>query len=555
MPTSLRHILIADNDANDRQLIAKALPNDCVAVEVANVTAGLKAFQSVDLYAAFVDVFLEDRDQRALGFELGKRLLPRIPVIYISDKKDRTREAIQNARMSELRLLDKNQVFDDPGQVGRALKEQAAQYYADIRFDFVGNQMSWSHCARQLASELSGTERDSAEAEFGHLLARAMRGWEDSSSRFVRAVRVELVPVAGSGDHSVVLRARPYSATDEAQADVIVKFTREKHLRLDDTDLRDDHTMFNRYKNVMGGYGLRERRHARRCNFQVQIYAIPYFEEQQTQTFAAFYRACEDRSDALDTLRLLTNFVFEEALRPLNKRRLTGEASKVLAEDYRRRIDAPKRLKAIGEALTRDSRPSPILMDDTTLTVQVGKRKMVLPNPTRPVLDQKQYPGCADRIDTQLRHGDFHTGNILVDRERCTCWYLDFETMGEKHYHLADHVEFEADLMFNLMDVGDEYSFMAAFVDGATTDDLAHVEDKSALCGSTQHKAEAHKAYVAIAALREHSARHLGAGPVQPYYHALMYEALRVAGRRSVPTDRRWRALLAAAVIFSKLRD
>ena len=52
---------------------------------------------------------------------------------------------------------------------------------------------------------------------------------------------------------------------------------------------RDEHRMFDTVKNVVGGFGLRERRYARTCHFLGQVYAVPYFRYEETKTFAEFY--------------------------------------------------------------------------------------------------------------------------------------------------------------------------------------------------------------------------------------------------------------------------
>ena len=547
-----KRVLIADDNAKDRKMVRRRLPPGYIAHEAQTEADAAAILQSEDIHIAFIDVFFRDDDQNANGITLGKRLSPRIPVIYISDKADRTQEALRNAKIQGLDFLDKNRDFDDAAIVERKIVEASAKYYSPIEIGFPGNDTSWGNIAGKL--EPNPERRADAELELQSLVRRAMHEWDESGSPGIEATRVDLLQLPGSGDNSVVLRMRPYAVTSEQQADVVLKFSRSRNsaARSDRAD-RDEHTQFDRYKNVIGGYGLRERRHARRCHFQAQVFAVPYFRLEQTQTYADYFSAESDNDTGLRRLDSITTYLFDSALGPLNGRMLSDGNEITLRDYYAIRINASKRLEAIRNELTRWRRPSSLQLTDTHIVVPSASGARTLMNPAVPVLESGAY-GCAgERASVQLRHGDFHAGNVLVDADRWCCWYLDYESMDANHFYLVDHVELESDILFSLMRVDDNFEFVACVMDAITGPKLAEIEDVSDLCGNERHLPCARKAIAAIKAIRSCARRTLAPGAVRPYYHALMFEALRIAGKSTLESSQRWRALVAAAVIFDKL--
>ncbi len=548
MADPTRKILIADDVPDDREMVRRSLPPGYSAREAGNLDEAEALFEREDIYLAFVDVFLDDANERAAGLELGTRLAERIPVIYFSDKEDRTQAALRNSGARRLKFLDKNRDFARPADVHALIADCAGDYYSGIRVDFPNSSASWANIATKLYPKDDPAARADTELELLSLFQRATHGWDGAATEAVRASRVDLLPISDSGDNSIVLRMRPYSLTNDPHADVVLKITRSRG-----EDGRDEHTQFDRFKNVIGGYGLRERRHALSSRFQAQIYAVPYFELDQTRTFAAYFRDERDSEAGLRRISELVASIFDEALRPLNRRRLSGDDDLELAEYYRGRISAAKRFKNITNDLTRADRPTAIAVTDGELVVQCDGKPRRLRNPAVPVLGAGKYECASERVSTQLRHGDFHAGNILVDPDRASCWYLDYESMGEGHFHLVDHVEFEADVLFSLMRIDQNYEFMARLIDTITGPSLDAFDDVSDECNNPRDLPEARKAVTAVRAIRRFARLATGAGPVRPYYHALMYEALRVAGKVSFPREQRWRALVAAAVIFDKL--
>lgn len=550
----VKRVLIADDSADDREMVARAMPAAFVVREAATVAEAAALLETEDFFVALVDVFLQADDQRASGIALGESMAQRIPVIYMSAKEDRTQQALKAARIDRLEFLDKNKDFGDREHLARRLDDIAGSFYSPIEISFSERSLSWGAIVDKLGFDAD--QRASAEFELQLLVRRAVNGWDESASDAVRATRLELAHIAGSSDHTMVLQMLPYSANGDAQADAVLKISRASRTPpgAQHTE-RNEHTQFNRYKNVIGGYGLRERRHSRRCRYQAQVFAVPYYRLKDTLTYADFFEGEADDPAGLQRVEAVTRYVFDRALEPLNRRMLTGDRDLSLADYYAKRIDAERRLAMIRRDLTAARRPSSLLVSAATITTHARMGMRELPNPVDAVLEQRAYACVGERVSTQLRHGDFHTGNVLVDRVHGCAWFLDYEMMDESHFHMVDHVEFESDVLFSLLKLDDNFELMVALVDAITGPGLSDAGPIEHGHISAAHEASVQKAMAAVKAIRACARRALPPGSVRPYYHALMFEALRVAGKPSLPSAQRWRALVAAAVIFDKLES
>lgn len=228
---------------------------------------------------------------------------------------------------------------------------------------------------------------------------------------------------------------------------------------------------------------------------------------------------------------------------------------------YLNRIAATKREEQIDRDLAPDGAPNSLhwASDGTTLAIRIGGRRVTLPNPVSAVLRTGQYKHADMSTPTALRHGDLHTANIIVDPERCVCWYIDYESFNTNHFSLVDHVELEASILFSTIDIkmDADLPFWATFFDAATpVSDLTDLVDVSDQADSPDDAREAHKAFAAIQIIRKSAAKDgVATASVLPYYHALMFEALRTAGSKSKTQVQRWHALVCAAQLFKKLEE
>ena len=566
MPDTKLLVLIADDNADDREAVKHYLPNEFSIIEAEDDETARKILAEQHIYIAFVDLFLDENDHMPFGFKI-LRDFPHVPVLLMSGQNPgKVEAAMRQFDDQRLRMLNKDSDLEDYDAVASAISKHAQKHYNQkVSFEFKDNLLDWEMLAGKFVR--NGTEsngngapsknkselREEYGLELKCLAQKAFCGWDESESPFVEATRIVIEKVLGSSSTSVVMLMRPYSKFNEAQADVIFKvarFNAKDH---------DDHTQFDQFKNIVGGYGLRERRYKRTCRFHGQVYAVPYYKFEDTQTYAKFYREVGNDDDCLEKVEALTKYLFRDALKHLLHRRSTNIGVHELSGYYDGRIKTDKRLKAIQDELMKDIPPISIrdCIEGDDLVIGRGGTARTLRNPLKPVLMNRDYRRAKDKMDTAVRHGDLHAENVLVDTEygRLACWYIDYESFGNDHYILADHAEFEASVLFSLMQSSENYEFWMRFVDAITdSENLSKLDEAIVESGpDKQDRTEASKALAAIRPIRQSAHEINGRESPRAYYHAMMYEALRVAGKREEDLSRRWFALITAAQLFEKI--
>jgi CheY-like chemotaxis protein len=562
MMTAQPTLLVADDNEDDRRFIERYLRERYKLVCATSIDEARACLDQQHIDVAMIDVYLEPTDQFALGAELLEdERYEYVPMILMSGKP---RERVDRTFTNEWErrrfiFLDKNEYFDSarPEQFVREVERFVNSLYSlDLAFHFRGPVRSWEGLADKF-SPAGATSQEKAELahEMQFLARKAFAEWDAPDSP-VRATALHVCDILESGDASVVAQVRPYMAGGSAQADVILKTARVE------SATAGDHKKFSQYKNVVGGYGLRERRYARTRNFHGQIYAIPYYELGDTSTFFAHYFASGGGEAELKKIEGLTRYLFEDALGAFNQRAVSGQVR--LSDYYAARIKLEKRAKCVQDLIAQGP-PFGIqnCVEGDQLKVRVGGEIRLLPNPLGPVLLERRYKAVDDLAETALRHGDMHPANVLVDARKTCCWFIDYESFGVQHYFLADHVEFEANVLCSLLPLAD-FDLLAQFTDAISDPrSLRHMEDIAERCDDEADAAHLRKAYRAIREIRRSADRINGTNSPRSYYHALMYEVLRMAGKVSHdslvlqrPTVvRRWHALITAAQLFEKIEQ
>ena len=571
MPDPRLLVLIADDNADDREAVKHYLPKEFAIIEADNDATARKILTEQHIYIAFVDLFLDENDHMPFGFQI-LRDFPYVPVLLMSGQNPgKVEGAMRQFDDQRLRMLNKDNDLEDYVAVENVITTHAQKHYNHkVTFEFKDPMLDWETLAGKFVrSSTADNEPESAEMtlkdktqlrqdyglELECLAKMAFCEWDESNSEFVEASRIVIEKTLGSSSNSVVLLMRPYSKFNEAQADVIFKVARIGKKG------RNDHTQFDKFKNIVGGYGLRERRYKRTCHFHGQVYAVPYYKFEDTQTYAEFYANVDhNNDDCLETIESLTQYLFKDALKHLLHRRPTGIGELELSSYYAERIKLEeKRRPAIAEDLLKNMPPMNIrnCIDGDDLVIGRGSTQRRLQNPLKPVLVNRDYKHVQEKGDTAIRHGDLHAENVLVDTEygRRACWFIDYESFNNAHYILADHAEFEASILFSLMKTSENFEYWMRFVDAIThPQDLTQLDREIAQAGSDKKDhTEVEKALAAIKPIRISAQGINGNESPRAYYHALMYEALRVAGKREEDLSRRWFAFITAAQLFEKI--
>ena len=287
-------ILYADDSPSDRELVSKCLIQSGEFGRVFLATnkeeaASILAENQVE--TAIIDLYLDPDEDMPLpnGRDLlADKRFSHVPKVLVSGKRE---EMVYRGLKSywgkpSFGFLDKNDVFhqNHPERLVRAMTEFIRQNYnCDVEFETndQGLDNSWETQARKYCRrDAPEAERMLVAHELEFLARRVFWNWdapsEDEHMRAsLHAARLRIGDVMESGRHSVVMSVTPISRQGNPQADVIVKITSDQEDRV------AEHTQFLSVKNIIGGYGLRERRYARSCNFHIQVYAVPFYKFNQ----------------------------------------------------------------------------------------------------------------------------------------------------------------------------------------------------------------------------------------------------------------------------------
>jgi CheY-like chemotaxis protein len=542
-------ILIADDYADDIDHIERYLPKAYAPVRASDVRQARAILDKQHMVLAIIDLYFDDKNMVPHGIRLLEDYR-HVPILIMSGQDGAMIDrALDGFKDRFLKVVSKDKDLKDRAAIEREIDAHMRRHYnVDIAMQFRKGG-SWEGIALSLnKSHESAIDLPARAHEIEMLVRNAFCDWDQSKSKFVRASQLWIEEQIHEGDSSVVLRLSLQAADSAPQAEVVLKITRRS----------DEHSKFGAFKNVLGGYGLRERRYARTVNYHAQVYSVPYYRYEQTSTYRDFFMRSSGEAVSLQRIEAVTKHLFHEALGNFADRPLTERQRGTLRDYYLQRINAPKRIAAITQDLTPAKAPAAIAMTDNASHIAIGfaNTKISLRNPTQPALVSGNYAQSSMLIDRSLRHGDMHGSNVLVDSERRSTWYIDYEHFAVDHYCLADHVEMEAHILYNAMRISRNFAFWAAFSDALFTPSaLTGLQNLSAQAEDPTDRAEAAKAFSAINMIRL-TAQHCNpAGTPLPYYHALLFEALRAAGARSKEDIRRWYALVTAAQLFERLES
>lgn len=544
-------ILVCDDTSTDRELVRRYLPNQ-FGLECAEDYESARAIlASRHVYLALVDLFLDEVNGMPLGFEIQDEF-PHVPIVLMSGQNpDRVERAMLRRNHTRNGWLSKDHDLHDQPSLEETLRKCLRLHYnTDLTFQFKKNSIRWESIALKLAGDNQDLH-DQFLLEARHLAEKAFLGWDVSDHEHVRAARIDVLDELESGSHSCVLLLRPYTARNEAQADVIFKISRIA------THQSSEHRKFDEFKNIVGGFGLRERRYALTCHLQGQVYSVPYHSFEETQTFADLYKSLNGGAEDEAALEALTHYLFGNTLRPLNRLLRTAQQNAImLSEYYAGRIQSERRAQAIQRDLCAENALPHMRVKRDTLEVRVNGQVRELLHPAQRVLVKRQYKHVDEKVPAAIRHGDFHASNVLVDAYRKMCWFIDYERFDTSHYTLVDHAEFEGSILFSLMNIGEmDAGFIVRFIESISQPIVNQFADMAGAEASPKDRMEAGKAMSAIRAIRASVNEVNGLDAARSYYHALVYEALRVAGRTEANARRRWHALLAAAVLLERVEQ
>jgi CheY-like chemotaxis protein len=166
-----------------------------------------------------------------------------------------------------------------------------------------------------------------------------------------------------------------------------------------------------------------------------------------------------------------------------------------------------------------------------------------------PVEWLRRHPGLPAQISLCYTHGDIHSRNVLVDRNR-QAWLIDFYRSGPGHL-FRDLIELESDVKFILLgdaDLAGLFRFEKALLSAS------HFGDTTTLPGFRQ--SELKKAYTVVQGIRQ-----IASGLADPgtdmldYYQGLLLQTLAMIRLRHVPRLKKCHAYLSASLLCRQLDE
>lgn len=287
-------VLIVDDTPDDIEAIVRYLPKMYRPLTAATYEEAQAILKSQHIVLAIVDLFLTDSNLLPHGGILRSEF-PHVPFLLMSGKDgaENTTNALQQFRDSNIKIVSKEKQLEKPEQIEYQVNNHVGMSYnQEMVFDHK-NGLNWTHIANRLRGDGPDDGLHAHANEIEMLLRMAFCGWDSSDSMYVRAVKVTFEDEIHVGNNSTVLRLSLWSQSGAPQSEVVLKITKNDK----------DHGKFSTYKNVLGGYGLREQCYARTCNYFAHVYAVPYFTYDETKTYRDFSRARETRFPRLKTSR------------------------------------------------------------------------------------------------------------------------------------------------------------------------------------------------------------------------------------------------------------
>ena len=166
-----------------------------------------------------------------------------------------------------------------------------------------------------------------------------------------------------------------------------------------------------------------------------------------------------------------------------------------------------------------------------------------------PVEWLSRHPSLPTQASLCYTHGDVHSHNVLVDRDR-HAWLIDFYRTGPGHL-FRDLIELESDVKFSLLKVTDLTSLLR-FESALLTRE--HFNDAPTI--PSFQEPELRKAFRVVQGIRHIAGQLADPGAdMLDYYQGLLLQTLAMLRLRHVPPEKKQHAYLAASLLCERLEE
>jgi hypothetical protein len=275
--------------------------------------------------------------------------------------------------------------------------------------------------------------------------------------------------------------------------------------------------------------------------------------------FSEFYRQIQDLNDITGIVRRLYTQVLPHCRRKIPSQLL-------LFQEYNR---LTRKRRDITDAVQghRDLDHVRLTSDQVEVSLP-GVRNVTLKNPLHWVATTflaNQQAGTRKDVYEGIIHGDFHSGNILVETLEAggrNIWIIDFADTRRGHT-LDDFCRLEADIKFCLTGVSEDthrekvedffrqaYEFERSLLSPTSVGQL----DLNAFANPARDP-QFIKAWECIKVIRNEAVRHLMGFSLYPYYLSLLHSTLPVMyyGRQQCNRWQKLYAFISAAILCEKM--
>jgi len=160
-----------------------------------------------------------------------------------------------------------------------------------------------------------------------------------------------------------------------------------------------------------------------------------------------------------------------------------------------------------------------------------------------------RHPSLPTQTSLCSTHGDMHSRNLLVDRNR-QAWLIDFYRTGRGHL-FRDMIELESDVKFTLLDVTDLPSLLRFELALMSAD---HFNDAPTI--PSFREPELKKAFRVVQGIRHIAGLLADPGAdMLDYYQGLLLQTLAMIRLRHVTPEKKGHAYMAAALLVERLEE
>jgi len=525
-----KRVLVVENDIHYRHSVQVLLEaNGYTVFSAASADEGELIAAREKVHVALLDIRLKsDPDQDDLsGMILAEQLDPVIVTIMMSAYPS---VEIVRSIYDDVAAFTFVNKEDPPSKL---LEELAKAFEEKVRIN-LDLDIGWRGlCLEEVAREIEMDDKPAPEvleAEVEELLCKLFKQADEVQvSQLIPADRIRSTSQSGA----VLLQVQPHFARSGWGTYMVVKLAARDKIDVEAAN----------YEEYVDGFiaGFRHTRIHHRVETHLLggiIYTLVGTPVEECVDLGTFYT----EHAASETVEVLTELFTEICERWYDSRNRRPRRTRDLMELYAKplKLSVDRLEAAMAEAGLSDWAGG-------------GKARHKIPGLkgqfVNPIEWLGRHPSLLAQSSLCSTHGDMHSRNLLVDRNR-QAWLIDFYRTGRGHL-FRDLVELESDVKFTLLEVTDLPSLLRFELALLSAD---HFNDAPTI--PSFEEPELKKAFRVVQGIRHIAGQLADPGTdMQDYYQGLLLQTLAVIRLRHVTPEKKRHAYMAAALLVERLEE